>query len=446
MKKRLGILGMAIAALLAAFVLGRVTAPARRADEVRFSAPPLPRLLGGEASPGAKSTIASAPSRSSSPSLVPVGIIAPAAMEAIALAIIKEGDPIRAQRSFADLLAALTPENAKAALEAFRNLGNDRDESHKTRLEQLLGIWGRLDGASAMVHIQDLSKGKKEKGDFGRANMAVMSGWAAKDADAARAWLMSQDSRDLGAYAGVLRGLMSKNTDEAKRFLNELPHNLEGKGKLVGMLVEELLDGPDALATARSWVEGLKDPEAREAALDRVVVSYAKQDPKGAAEWLGKQTGDASPRQATAQVANQWAKTDPLATLRWLATMPSATQTQGFAETLGRWAKADPRAASEYLTKLPASSNRDYAVGGFIGVVADEDPRSAAAWAATITDEQIRQKALRHVGGKWLESDPAAAQQWLNQTGLSAEAMADLRAAAQKVQAKQESKAAKMAR
>jgi len=117
---------------------------------------------------------------------------------------------------FARLMEELTPENAPAALAMIReNVGG----MESMRFMGMLAYkWGEVDPTSAMKELnKDGDRGGRFNQNF------VLSGWAAKDPQAATKWLESYEGEDKGWLSmSLVSGLAKSDIDAAMKFASAI--------------------------------------------------------------------------------------------------------------------------------------------------------------------------------------------------------------------------------
>ena len=148
------------------------------------------------------------------------------------------------------------------------------------------------------------------------------------------------------------------------------------------------------------WFEGPPEGRLRDLAVVHIG-SATSRDPKAAADW-------------------------------WLARATTPDRCSAIDHITDAWARKDIQAAGQWLTGLINQHPGDTAEfdGGrsnFADRAAKHDPATAMQWAATITASYIRNPVLVQIWQKWYQSDRAAAEQFLAQSGWSAELVAEAR-------------------
>lgn len=191
---------------------------------------------------------------------------------------------------------------------------------------------------------------------------------------------------------------------------------------------------------------------AGEAARCEVLKSWSANDPRAAADWFVKNTGQfagvqpgrsVSEREiASSAIARAWAKLDPEAALAWavargpeagrcvgsvlgetvlenpaLATRLAGSTDASFlksasGEIAWQWAARDFSAAEQWIRTLP-SDCRDSAMAKAIGSLSLSDPEKAAGQLDTLPDGAERDRAVGIVMRQLAKEDTAVAERWL---------------------------------
>ena len=120
---------------------------------------------------------------------------------------------MQAQLLFTQILQAMTPENAAAAMAALREA--PRSRTRDMQMGMFHYAWGQLDGAAAAEYTAKIEGRERDW-----ASRGVMSGWASKDPAAALAWLESMDDEQAGddAREGLVSGMARADVEMATEY------------------------------------------------------------------------------------------------------------------------------------------------------------------------------------------------------------------------------------
>lgn len=342
--------------------------------------------------------------------------------------VMTDSNPVNALESFTALLKNLTPDNASAAWKALQSQAQGAEAMRYLPL--LSYSWGAIDGPAAL-------KALSEEGgrDNRMGSMSAIGGWAAKDPQAALAWLKEYEAankseggeggrggrdRDGGAgmlKLGLINGLAQSDPQAALAVIATMDEN--ERGRLVGVVAQrELKQGVESAAR---WATSIQDPEMRKAAMASVAGEYARQDPAQAAAWLTSAGDGTVDPGAVGSVARAWVEKDPEKALQWINTLPAGqAQNEAYEDAFRSWARIDPTASSTYLNSMPAGPSKDAAITSLVRGIVGEDPSAAVQWASTISDEKARMETLVRAAQEWNRQDSASAQAWIASSGLPA--------------------------
>lgn len=333
-------------------------------------------------------------------------------LESLAAQALKDPNPITRRLAFSRLLESLTPENAEAIRSQLVALGADADQWRDFHYS-----WGALSGKAAFDHAAT-----SEERDLA----ATMTGWAAADPSAALAMLGNlppemQGQRD-ELTASIITGLAHRDPAMATDLVLQLgQQGNERAGDLMEIVANESLRSKGAEQAAQ-WAESLPDGPLKGKAMSQIAESYARKDPLAAARWAERFANTDYAAGAIEEIGSRWAENDPVAAVGWLENLPAGSgQTSGLRSVFGDWEDRDPAAAGEYLLAMPQSAKRDSAISGFAMGYAWQNPQLAIAWARDIQDPALRQSSLTRAGHAYFRRDPTGARAWMETSGLSAE-------------------------
>ncbi|MFM7182881.1 MAG: hypothetical protein ACKO2G_15665 [Verrucomicrobiales bacterium] len=346
-----------------------------------------------KAGDGKSSVAAPVPAQPSATVLgeLPAGPLGSEAMRATVAAIMREIDPIKRNRLFAELLEKLNPENIEAAVEAMREGG--LDPSNYRDMGLLTYSWGKMDPEKAMAYASEI-------GGRGQSfvTSSVLAGWASQDPKTAMEWFRTRDASgfDKNIMArGLFEGIVQKDVAMASE-MAAAETDSELKGQFYDAIGRQQMKDVGLDAT-RKWLDDM--------------ISSGNVEP-------GLLAGTVE------QVAGQMANKNPKDAIEWAMALPQGrAQENALEEGIQAWARVDPTATSAYLAAMPASEAKDGAVQDFARIIVREDPKSAVTWAASINDPERRERAMVRTAQEWHRQDAAAANAWAQSSGLSEEAV-----------------------
>ena len=314
---------------------------------------------------------------------------------------------------FEALLQKLTVNNAKEMRRYVAGLPVESYEYKKFHYE-----WGKIGGKDAVMH-----GATTEKPDMS----ITLAGWARADPEAAMAWYDSLPKQNRNSYAnqshmmgGLLRGLTDASPEKGLKFYYKLEKaNHRYTGRMASVLAGSLIQSMGAEETA-AWTETLPPGRLRAVARTRVVWDLSKEDLPAALAWVEgfAHEGDAGP--GVEAMAKAYVKRDIFGSVTWLENLdPGPAKRKGISAAYGYWGALEPDSAAEYLNGQPPSTDRDFAVNGFISGLVHKDPETALVWAEEIQSKSLREAALVRAGQRFLQIDEQAASEWIEGLTLS---------------------------
>lgn len=367
---------------------------------------------GGAGGQGAASALVRAPS------------VTAAQMEKALPQALRETDPIKRDQQISALIAALTPENLPAALDAFE--AGPRGDGHDEAWRNFLHAWGRMDGAAATAYA--LSSESPRRDHFGGSY--AISGWAMSDAAGAKGFVENMDAghgKEWMHY-GVVKGLMNVDPAAAAAF-SEANKLGRARGRSMDVLAQRFIETGGAEGVT-GWLDGIDHtgendmlPYKRYAA-NTAMEQLSQSDPAAARSWI--ETNAAQPYltgNAIAAAARRGSGGDYGEAAAWATNLPASdARRDAVSDLVGRWAGSDANAAGEWLGANQNLPEYDAAAASFAGQVARQDPESAVAWASTVQDPQQQRGAYERVYRGWREADRAAADAWWGRVNAKPEA------------------------
>jgi hypothetical protein len=285
--------------------------------------------------------------------------------------------PLERRELFTQILANLTPENAKLMREQIVHLDSNSSEFRDFHYQ-----WGAIAGEEAVLNGAETPE---------RDMATTLAGWTASNPDDALTYFNSLEpdaQNGSGMKWGAVYGLIAANPNRAVRFtMDRQEAGDKEASRLMDLVTREVIKSGNP-AEAANWATALPSGEMQDAAIRRVAEEYAEDD--------------------------------PVAALNWANTLPQGNgKNRAMRESFSEWARENPQAAADRLGSMSASSERDSATYGYATRVAWENPAAAIEWANTISNEGTRANALMETGRAYFRKDPEAAKQWLSNSGLN---------------------------
>jgi hypothetical protein len=320
---------------------------------------------------------------------------------------IERGDPVERTRAWLDFIDRLSSDQFVAAVAALR--ANGVPEDRMGEYAMLLSAWAKIDPLAALDYA---------KANTGSpfARQTILATWAGYDPDAALRWAEANHEGD-GAnpwLVGVIKGLATSDPDRATSLLASLPFSRERGQALDAVLPTILAQGTMA---ARDWVNALRDEQLRNGAMARVAERLAASDPKGTADWLASNPGEAANRSMD-DVISTWMKSDQSTAIAYFQNLPAGdVRTNALRGVVNSIALEDPRRAADFLDQHSPDVN-DRVVQQFVWHAFREEPSIAAEYIGRITDQGERERMYRRTLDFWLDQDQAAATTWIQANPL----------------------------
>lgn len=340
------------------------------------------RFRGGSGGAGVRRSAAGNRSRSrggSSAFDIQPGSLSDGEVRELGVALKAATNPLERREIFSQILANLTPENAKLMREQIVHLDTNSSEFRDFHYQ-----WGALAGEEAVLAGAESPE---------RDMATTLSGWASANPERALAYfngLEADQQNGSGLKWGAISGLAQVDPNLAVQFaMDRQQAGDRDATRLVDYLARDMIRTSDA-ANAANWASTLPAGAMQDAAVRRVAEEYAEENPAAA--------------------------------LSWANTLPEGNgRNRAMRETFSEWAREDPQTAATRLSSLPESPERDSATYGYATRVAWEDPVAGIEWANTIGDGATRNRAIMDTGRAFFRRDPEAARRWLPNSGLTQE-------------------------
>ncbi|HET6410151.1 MAG TPA: hypothetical protein VFG14_19835, partial [Chthoniobacteraceae bacterium] len=304
-------------------------------------------------------------------------------------------DPLQRSQRLAQLLAALTAENAPEIAGAFERV---KKAGIKFADEQRLFLraWGKLDGDAAVQYAVG------HGGEASNEALAALGGWAAADPQQAKEWLEAlpdSEAKEKLVY-GLLDGWSTIDFQAAAAYAESRPSSPAGDQFRELLLQRALRSG--GITAAQSWIDRIPETDQsrdyKQRAFGDVVEAMLYRDPAAAARWISELDGQSFvSAEAVANTAAKLAETSPTDALSWLMTLKSTDVEnigRGAGTLLQTWAQQSPEAAGEWLRQNTNHPYYDQMTASYVGNVASVDREAAKAWAQTIRNSEVRTAAL----------------------------------------------------
>lgn len=270
-----------------------------------------------------------------------------------------------------------------------------------------------------------------------RAAATSLKTLAAKDPQAALAWLRGQagknhGSGDLPLRSALIAGIAENDPAAALRALPGL--ETEPGGNLLETIARSGSQDPDkrmrTLAALRGYLAALPAEERAEKtsdALSAMARNLDREDFESVSGWL--EDAEMKPDEL-AGFANgldfHATKTETGKWLGWLGgKLGPEKSAEAVMDLMGEWTQEDYQAAGQWLAAAPAGAVKDSAVIAYAEAVAEYDPQAAEQWAVQIPAGARREQALHGILDNWPSADAAGAASFAQKHGLTAPGTSD---------------------
>ena len=319
---------------------------------------------------------------------------------------------------------------------AFREATSFGDTTLARRaLEEVAISWAAEDPSGALAQAELLPRNLAQ---LFRAR--VFDQWARLDAEGYVAYLESQSTMPAEASTGLYY-LMAANPELVERVADSFPDGELLDVRMMAMQARATRDPEGAKAEAAALPPG----QQREQAVQAVAAAIARNDPRGALEWIRGLSPPAT-GSAVSSVMSIIAQTDISAALdllddplmrgnsqltlvlassisidpaqapliaERLATRTDAESQAALRRLMSTWMQRDPEIALDWV--LEQGTEIDPAVlASAAQTLAARDPRTAASFVDRIPQEQ-RSAWIVQVAGGYGRSDPQSAMSWVSQ-------------------------------
>jgi hypothetical protein len=273
------------------------------------------------------------------------------------------------------------------------------DQSRAALASEIIGAWAQRDLSAAARFAT------AQENPVSRAAMAqgLVNTWAKSDAAGALAWSQEnlRGSARTEAIGGIIKTVAEKDIEAA----GDLAAGMEpgaAQNRACASIFETWFNkGKDQRDAALAWLAQLPDPQARNAALDKVQWNWVWNDPGSARDFLSGPYGNLASQSLVNQVARNQAAKNPEAAMEWATGLPADRAADARRAVLDNWLQIRPEGAAAYVLKLPAGKERDAAIGSISQnfMYASTGLDQALAWFQKLpdTDRQTARDAMKHI-------------------------------------------------
>jgi hypothetical protein len=289
-------------------------------------------------------------------------------------------DPVQRRFIFEQMIAQLTPENAKSMRVYFADM-----DQNSTLFKDFHYAWGRVGGQEAVLH------GAESK----ELDLHVtVAGWANSNPGAAISWLagLNEQTRPTRSWAmhGLIAGLIDNDPAKAAQFVQGMYRAEDAQATRMTRRITNELSGRYGSEYAMKWTASLPAGPMQ----------------NNAASYLANTIGRSNVEQAVA----------------FAQSLPESSQGAALTAAYRRWGAGqgggDPVAASETLVAMEPSPQRDAAIQGFSRGISRKDAVSALYWARDISDPRSREATTRQAAEQIKRKDVPKVIKWLKKADM----------------------------
>ena len=223
----------------------------------------------------------------------------------------------------------------------------------------------------------------------------VLSSWSNRSPSNAMAWVMSHSDRmPPAAFRQAAMYMAFNDSAQGEQILAQLPSEAR-LAWIQGLAQGRVSADP---RTAATWVERFRHDPAYTGAAATVAQGLARVDPPAAGELLaGLDNLTAADAQALGAAAynigGSWARTNPRAAAEWARDLHTESwRSSGLGSIITIWAESDSSAAKSWTLRLPEGAVRDSALNSLVAATTKSE--LDAALLRAFSSDETRQRAL----------------------------------------------------
>lgn len=196
-----------------------------------------------------------------------------------------------------------------------------------------------------------------------RALRNVVANRLQQDPERAFEWVFANEARLGETVIGPAAQAMARaDPATAANYLDRVPADYRS----VWIHQVAAFYGAADMNAALSWIDRFQSDEAYPSALGQILSAAARTDPLAAAQVL-TQSSPAVMVGAARQVAQEYARVDPRAAIRWAGTLGDASgREEAVSAAISAWAAVDQSAARNYTMNLARGEERDRALSALL--------------------------------------------------------------------------------
>jgi hypothetical protein len=325
------------------------------------------------------------------------------------------------------LLQSLEPEGVPGVLAVYERMMMAIDPAE---LSAFFNAWARIDPEGAIEYVLALPRRSMLK-ERKIGVRAVLAGWAYADPSKARVGAEEIAAKTAplreNVWAGLMEGWVRSDldTEGLTSFLVNLRPQKHRDGA-VDVAAHELVRTGGAEA-ALDWVDTIVRDPFQEEKFNRVVFESAVReaaasDPARTGAWALEHMEATYAANAPVIIAEPWGRADGAAAMEWLSAYPAGeSRDEAIREAYVAWWTVDWESADAWMTSTSQSALHDPAREVWIARLLAVEPAKALAACEHFPDVARRQRCLESGARKWYMTDALAAEEWLQTSPLDEE-------------------------
>ena len=292
---------------------------------------------------------------------------------------------------------------------------------------------GRTGAYSAVVHqlvqTDPLAAVRVAERLGGSANQnllpSVVGQWTARDFDAARNWVVSQNNpfQLRNTLPHIMNHWAQREPAAAAAYLQNSDTRLIGSSNLNSHVQNVSYQwATQDREAAMAWANSLENEAMRSSAISGIHNHMAASNPAEAAQHL---TGVNDPdlrSQLVSNLASNWTNHDHQAAEAWLNTLGQEDRMRAAGAMMNSLQQQNPREAADLYDRLmanapedsPNRSSLEHQADNIADSWANHNPAEAADWAQSLESEDQRSDAYTNIVTRWAQFDPTGAAGWLD--------------------------------
>jgi hypothetical protein len=299
-------------------------------------------------------------------------------------------------------------------------------------LELLVRYWATHQGEEA-------SRWAVEKSPLdyrGGAVFSALTVWAEADPQAAVSvawpWALIPTIERIVPTALVRGWFAANDPPELAQWIRDLPIGIP-RQRAIAAYIRVVIQtrGPEAV---KRWAESLPDDDAtyKLTVFRRVVDALSALDIEDSVRWCDTHCDGPYGNNMRSLIARNWVIRDGPSALAWLSSAPEGHERDlAVRLTFALWARTDPEATLAWMAAQTTADPDPWLRPIFpiyAQLLSKDAPTDAIEWAKRIEGDDQREAVLVGVARVWRYLDEAAAEEWLLQSSLSEEAREKVRA------------------